>query len=99
MRPIPTPPSELHITQVLHAFSDPVRLSLVRQLAVTDGPIACGNFTTSVARSTLSYHFRILRESGVIESERFGGLIVNRLRTSHLTDAFPGLLEAVLPFA
>jgi DNA-binding transcriptional ArsR family regulator len=80
---------------VLNALADPVRLELVRQLCEAQQPIACGAFDAPVVKSTLSHHFRILREAGIIATERDGGRAMNRIRREELDDAFPGLLRAL----
>lgn len=88
---------EFDVHAVLRALADPVRLDLVRQLRRSDGAIACGRFDTSVAKNTLSHHFKTLREAGVIATHREGGQALNVLRETELDAAFPGLLEAILP--
>lgn len=90
-------PPVLEATRVLHALADPVRLDLVRQLRAAEDPIACGHFEASVAKNTLSHHFKILREAGIISTTKVGGSRLNSLRTSELEEAFPGLLDAILP--
>jgi DNA-binding transcriptional ArsR family regulator len=50
----------------------------------------------SIAKSTLSNHFRILRESGMIYSRKEGTQFLNTLRSADLEARFPGLLDAVL---
>jgi DNA-binding transcriptional ArsR family regulator len=89
--------TDLDVIAVLHALADPVRLDLVRQLDDSSTAIACGRFDTSVAKSTLSHHFKILREAGIIETQRERGQALNTLRTTDLEAAFPGLLRAILP--
>jgi DNA-binding transcriptional ArsR family regulator len=89
--------ARLEVTAVLRALADPVRLDLVRQLSRSDTAIACGRFDTSVAKNTLSHHFKILREAGIIATHREGGQSLNVLRTADLEAAFPGLLTAILP--
>jgi len=89
--------ASLEVTAVLHALADPVRLDLVRQLTESDAAVACGRFDTSVAKSTLSHHFKILREAGIIATHREGGLALNVLRTAELEASFPGLLGAIFP--
>ena len=88
-------PATLDVIAVLNALADPVRLDLVRQLIESDAPIACGRFDTSVAKSTLSHHFKTLRDAGVISTHREGGLALNVLRTAELEASFPGLLGAI----
>src|ERR671915_301406 len=91
------PPAEaLELTGVLHALSDPVRLQIVRTLAAEGGERRCGAFPLPVTKSTSTHHFRVLRESGLIEQFADGTAVVNRLRRADLDARFPGLLESVL---
>ena len=97
-RTLSHPPAEsLELTGVLHALSDPVRLEIVRTLASDGGcECRCGAFELPVTKSTRTHHFRVLRESGVIEQRADGTALVNRLRRDELDSRFPGLLESVL---
>ena len=52
---------------VLQALADPVRLGMVQRLAASAQDLACGGLYENVAKSTASYHFAMLRESGLIE--------------------------------
>ena len=89
--------SDLELTQVLHALSDPVRLEIVRELAADHGcEHRCKEFELPVSKSTATHHFRVLRESGVIEQTPEGTARVNRLRREDLDARFPGLLDSVL---
>jgi DNA-binding transcriptional ArsR family regulator len=87
--------NELSLMEVLHALADPVRLEIVRQLDEA-GKKACGMFGIDMPKSSLSHHFRILRESGVIVSETQGTIIMNRLRRKDLEARFPGVLKSIL---
>jgi DNA-binding transcriptional ArsR family regulator len=90
------PPAEaLELTGVLHALSDPMRLEIVRALA-DGGECRCGAFDLPVTKSTRTHHFRVLRDSGVIEQRAEGTALVNRLRRDELDERFPGLLDSVL---
>ncbi len=90
------PPAEaLELTGVLHALSDPMRLEIVRALA-DRGECRCGAFDLPVTKSTRTHHFRVLRDSGVIEQRAEGTALVNRLRRDELDERFPGLLDSVL---
>jgi DNA-binding transcriptional ArsR family regulator len=84
---------ELH--QVLAALGDPVRLTIVRQLAER-GEVPCGGFQFDLAKSTLSHHFKVLRESGVVASRPEGTSLMNCLNRAELERRFPGLLDGVL---
>jgi DNA-binding transcriptional ArsR family regulator len=92
------PPAEsLELTAVLHALADPVRLEIVRALASEEGcAIRCGAFELPVTKSTRTHHFRVLRESGVIEQHADGTALVNTLRREELDERFPGLIGSVL---
>ncbi|MDX6673268.1 MAG: hypothetical protein QOH11_686, partial [Solirubrobacteraceae bacterium] len=81
---------------VLHALSDPQRLRIVRTLADEPAPRRCGSFNLDVTKSTLTHHFRVLREAGVIEQRVEGTARLNSLRREDLDQRFPGLLDAVL---
>ena len=90
------PPADtLELTGVLHALADPVRLEIVRALAAGT-ECRCGAFDLPVTKSTRTHHFRVLRESGVIEQRADGTALVNRLRRDDLEGRFPGLLDSVL---
>jgi DNA-binding transcriptional ArsR family regulator len=87
---------ELELSAVLHALSDPQRLRIVRELASSDEPRACGSFALEIAKSTRTHHFRVLREAGVIRQWREGTSRLSTLRREDLELRFPGLLDAVL---
>jgi ArsR family transcriptional regulator len=56
------------------ALADEHRLAIVASLAQTDGEICVCDFTDSLPlnQPTVSHHLRILRESGLVTSERRG---------------------------
>lgn len=96
MRPMYHPDrQQITLPGVLYALGDPIRLEIVRQLA-TRGEQNCCEFEFAIARSTMSHHFKILRESGVILSRKSGTQHLNALRQEDLDERFPGLLAAVL---
>jgi DNA-binding transcriptional ArsR family regulator len=86
---------ELELPFVLHALSDPARLEIVRRLAEGDEP-SCGTFDMGLSKATLSHHFRVLRESGVVLVRPEGRKRFLSLREHDLNARFPGLLDAVL---
>jgi len=86
---------EISLPKVLHALSDPVRLEIVMKIARA-GEVACGAFDIPMPKSTLSHHFRVLRESGVVACRREGNGLMNYLRSDDLEARFPGVLEAIL---
>jgi DNA-binding transcriptional ArsR family regulator len=88
--------SDLELPAVLHALSDPHRLEIVRRLDEDSEPRACGTFGFDISKSTMTHHFRTLREAGVIRQERQGTTKMTELRREDLDARFPGLLDAVL---
>lgn len=61
--------------QLLAALADPTRLSIVRQLAVAGPDAICAcDFSEccTVSQPTLSHHLKVLRNAGVLRSERQG---------------------------
>jgi DNA-binding transcriptional ArsR family regulator len=85
----------ISLVGVLYALGDPVRLEIVKLLAVKE-ELCCRDFDFDVAKSTMSHHFKILRESGVIYTRREGTQLINSLRREDLDKIFPGLLDVVL---
>ena len=86
---------ELELPALLHALSDPARLEIVRQLS--NGPeCTCGTFDLGLSKATLSHHFRVLREAGVVRTRPDGRKRMLSLRDDELNDRFPGLLQAIL---
>jgi DNA-binding transcriptional ArsR family regulator len=87
---------ELKIEAVLHALSDPQRLTIVRSLAEDPTPRPCGSFDLDVTKSTKTHHFRVLRDAGLIAQRVEGTSRMTTLRRDDLDARFPGLLDAVL---
>jgi ArsR family transcriptional regulator len=66
--------------RLLAALADPTRLAIVRELAATSETCACDfTATCDVGQPTVSHHLRVLREAGVVTSERRGQWIFYRL--------------------
>ena len=91
---------DLSLPTVLYALGDPLRLQMVAQLAMvsdSDEQMACQDFHvgTTVAKSTLSFHFKVLREAGLVRMVPQGRRVLVSLRKEDLETRFPGLLEAI----
>lgn len=96
MRKMKFPSQEqISLTGVLYALSDPTRLQIVKDLAIS-GEKSCCNFDIPIAKSTLSHHFKVLRDSGVVFTRVEGTQSINSLRREDLNRRFPGLLDSVL---
>jgi DNA-binding transcriptional ArsR family regulator len=100
MKQFPHPAREaITLPGVLHALSDPVRLSVVVHLMGQEGELPCGHFAVSVHKSTMSHHLRVLRESGILRMRPEGTQNRLSLRCEDMEALFPGLLESILKAA
>ncbi|MEU8136808.1 ArsR/SmtB family transcription factor [Streptodolium elevatio] len=90
-------PEQFQVENVLTALGNPTRLEVVRKLAHDcEYGHPCGTLITGVAKSTLTHHWRVLREAGVIRQEPAGRELLIKLRRQEMDSRFPGLLDAVL---
>ncbi|MEV6053078.1 transcriptional regulator [Streptomyces sp. NPDC052107] len=90
-------PDAVPVLTALAALADPVRLTLVRELAGSgDWTRSCGSFDVPVGKAALSHHFAVLRGAGLVEQRDEGPRRVNRLRRAEFDARFPGLLDLVL---
>lgn len=91
---------DVTVAAVLHALADPVRLGIVTELLKVGGGMNCTETALKLKRpmpkSTCSQHYRMLRESGLIASERRGVDLICSVRSAELEQRFPGLLAAIL---
>lgn len=83
---------------VLHALSDPLRRNIVAKLLDCSGTgMSCNKAACEqLSPSTISFHHKVLREAGLIRSEKIGVEVINTLRTEDLEKRFPGLLNSIL---
>ena len=85
---------------ILHALSDPVRVTIFARIADSDYSHTCTAFSTikerDIPKSTLSQHFKALRDAGLIRSERQGVEMRNTSRCQEIEKRFPGLLPAII---
>jgi DNA-binding transcriptional ArsR family regulator len=86
---------EMELRAVLNALTDDHRRSVVVTLLgqPEDTERTCQSFGLPVSKSTLTYHFRMLREAGLILQVDRGNSRKVRLRRADLQQRFPGLLE------
>jgi DNA-binding transcriptional ArsR family regulator len=91
---------EVSVESVLHALSDPTRVSILAELAYSQCSATCSAFQNIIDRpipkSTLSQHFKVLREAGLIRSERKGVEMHNTSRCAEVDARFPGLLSSIV---
>lgn len=87
--------SQTDVTTVLKALADPIRMEIVRQLH-REGEATCSALLGDRPKSSMSHHFHVLRESGILHTRVEGLHHYNSLRRSELDSRFPGLMEAIL---
>ncbi len=88
---------DVTLESVLYALAEPARLEIVKKLAGGACPLNCMSAApASMPKSTQSHHFQILREAGLIQSERRGTEVVNTLRCAEVEKRFPGVISAIL---
>ena len=88
---------DVTLESVLYALADPTRLEIVKRIS----GMGCGMNCSSAApadlpKSTQSHHFQILREAGLIRSERRGTEVVNALRCGEIEKRFPGVISSIM---
>ena len=101
VRPLFHPSLEdITVEGILHALSDPVRSAIYADIVAQECSHNCSMFLTvsdkAIPKSTLSQHFRELREAGLIRGERRGVEMHNTSRCAEIEERFPGLLRAII---
>ncbi len=86
------------LARVFRALGDPVRLRLLSLIGAREGGEACVCDLTSafdLSQPTISHHLKVLREAGLIDSDRRGTWVYYRLVPSAL-ERMAGLLSVPL---
>ena len=101
MRPLYHPSlDEITVQGILYALSDPVRVRIMADLSGAECSKNCSAFLkvgkTELPKSTLSQHFKVLREAGLIRSERKGVELQNVPRCAELEKKFGPMLSAIM---
>jgi DNA-binding transcriptional ArsR family regulator len=101
MRPLFHPSvQDITVEAILHALSDPVRVAIYAGIVGSDCSQNCSTFLSvsnkTIPKSTLSQHFKALREAGLIHSERRGVEMHNTSRCAEIEKRFPGLIMAIV---
>jgi len=91
---------DVTVEGILHALSDPVRVAIYADIVGQDCSQNCSTFLKvsdrSIPKSTLSLHFKALRDAGLIRGERRGVEMHNTSRCAELNQRFPGLIQAIV---
>ena len=82
---------------LLAALADPTRLEILRQLAGSAEVCAC-DFTDccDVSQPTISHHLKVLRDAGVVTSERRGNWVFYRI-APNLIERLSGIARSLVP--
>jgi DNA-binding transcriptional ArsR family regulator len=101
MKPLFHPAADdITVEGILHALADPTRASIFAHIAGSDDSHTCTAFSTvgdkEIPKSTLSQHFKALRDAGLIRSERHGVEMRNTSRCAEIDKRFPGLLPSII---
>ena len=101
MRPLFHPSvDEITVQGILYALSDPARVRILLELADSDCAKNCSTFIninkTPLPKSTLSQHFKILREAGLIHSVRKGVELQNEIRCTDLKKRFGPMIGEII---
>ncbi len=83
--------------RLLAALADPTRLAIVRQLAADQETCACDfSACCDVRQPTVSHHLRVLRDAGIVTSERRGNWIFYRLAPD-VASRLAGIATGLVP--
>lgn len=86
---------QLNLSTILSALADPIRLSLIKN--ITNNPEAtCSNCNINLAKSALSHHFKVLRQSGLIKVRIEGKQHFLSVRYDEIEGRFPGVLSSII---
>jgi DNA-binding transcriptional ArsR family regulator len=101
MKPLYHPSAQdITVEGVLYALSDPLRARIFVAIAKSECPKICSAFLDlgerPMPKSTLSQHFKILREAGLIRSERKGVELHNVTRCDELKERFGSLVGNII---
>jgi DNA-binding transcriptional ArsR family regulator len=90
---------DITVEGIMHALSDPVRVAIYADIVASGCSKTCSNYLDvregGIPKSTLSQHFKALREAGLIRSERKGVELQNTSRCAEIETRFPGLIPSI----
>jgi len=98
MKNIFHPPKEdISLFTILYALSEPLRFNIIEQL-VDGQELTCGAFKLNLNRgkSTMTHHFKVLRDAGLIQTRVDGREHYTSLRRDDIEQRFPGLLDTMM---
>lgn len=88
---------DITVDGILYALADPIRRKIVVKLMSCES-MSCSKACATLSPSTISFHHKVLRETGLIRSEKKGVEVINSLRKPEIDKRFPGLLDSILKY-
>ncbi|SEB44360.1 MULTISPECIES: ArsR/SmtB family transcription factor [Rhodococcus] len=90
--------ADLELGTVLSALSDGHRRRVIVELArlPVDAERTCQSFGMPLAKQTVTHHFKILRNAGLIKEVDYGNRKAISLRKHDIDQRFPGLLDVLV---
>ncbi len=85
---------DIELANVLYALGDQTRLQIVKNMANRE--LSCSEVGLDKLKSTLSYHYKMLREAGIIRTRIEGTQRFMSLRRDDLNSRFPGFMDTIL---
>ncbi len=81
------------MNKIFKALSDPTRRQVLQLLR--KGPLTAGELAAhfSVSKPTMSAHFLVLKEAGLVDTKKDGKTVIYRLKISVLEDALLGFAQ------
>ncbi|MFC3931608.1 ArsR/SmtB family transcription factor [Streptococcus dentapri] len=86
---------DIRLEQVLYALSESTRLMIFKRLYTSNQERNCSYFEDLGRKNNLSHHYKVLRESGIIQVRIEGRQRLISLRLNELNNCFPGLLDSI----
>lgn len=90
---------QITVQGILHALSEPTRMAIFAGLT-GKGNCNCSAFLEvdqkAIPKSTLSQHFKVLREAGLILSEKKGVEVINRTNCEALTPEMRSMITGII---
>jgi DNA-binding transcriptional ArsR family regulator len=88
---------EMDLGALFAALADPHRRQVIEDLCAEEDGVerTCASFKLDVSKSTLTHHFRVMREAGLLRQVNYGNSRKVALRREELESRFPGLLDLV----
>lgn len=88
---------DIDLSTIFFALSDPIRLRIVTQLGSSNREYTCAELQPDgISKSTISHHFKVLREAGIIRTRQEGTCRFVSLRDQEFETHFPGLLATII---